>query len=216
MRTASAHAAQRPVHASLVIHNPDSRPTKHKRHEDTHIITPAPQTAWDILKGKWEGLHNPKLWSKVEDEAHTGNATRRAHAPEPYRAATYLSGLAGKARTEKKSTLCIPERERMRRSSFRPVVVRFYCLVLVKLCEQVYLHEEKKKMETTFSALLKPPFFHLFPLIVTVRTLSDYYSKHRCLFVSENFRTFDNPNLSLCNEYAPPDTAAMRRGLFFS
>lgn len=145
MRTASAHAAQRPVHASLVIHNPDSRPTKHKRHEDTHIITPAPQTAWDILKGKWEGLHNPKLWSKVEDEAHTGNATRRAHAPEPYKAATYLSGLAGKARTEKKSTLCIPERERMRRSSFRPVVVRFYCLVLVKLCEQVYLHEEKKK-----------------------------------------------------------------------
>lgn len=59
-------------------------------------------------------------------------------------------------------------------------------------------------METTFSALLKPPFFHLIPLIVTVRTLSDYYSKHRCLFVSEDFRTFLNPNLSLCNEYAPP------------
>lgn len=84
----------------------------------------------------------------------------------------------------------------------RPVVVRFYCVVRVKLCGQVYLHE--KKMETTFSALLKPPFFHLFPLIVTVRTLSDYYSKHRCLFVSEDFRTFLDPNLSLCNEYASP------------
>lgn len=68
----------------------------------------------------------------------------------------------------------------------------------------------KKKMETKFSALLKPPFFHLFPLIVTVRTLSDYYSKHRCLFVSEDFRTFLNPNLSLCNEYAPPDTVFVR------
>lgn len=93
-------------------------------------------------------------------------------------------------------------------------MVRFYCLVRVKLCEQVYLHE-KKKMETTFSALLKPPFFHLIPLIVTVRTLSDYYSKHRCLFVSEDFRTFLNPNLSLCNEYAaPPHRLCARRGLF--
>lgn len=66
-----------------------------------------------------------------------------------------------------------------------------------------------------FSLLLKPPFFHLFPLIVTVRTLSDYYSKHRCLFVSENFRTFLNLNPSLCNEYAPSTSPACDVGCFF-
>lgn len=72
----------------------------------------------------------------------------------------------------------------------------------------------RKKNGDAFSALLKPPFFHLFPLIVTVRTLSDYYSKHRCLFVSEDFRTFLNPNLSLCNEYASRHRLCARRGLF--
>lgn len=119
-------------------------------------------------------------------------------------------------RERKKSTLYIPERGQARRCCFRPVVVNFYCLVRVKLCGQVYLHEKKKKeMETTFSSLLKPPFFHLFPLIVTVRMLSDYYSEHRCLFVSENFCTFLNPSLSLCNEYAPSTSPSCDVGCFF-
>lgn len=48
-------------------------------------------------------------------------------------------------RERKKSTLYIPERGQARRCCFRPVVVNFYCLVRVKLCGQVYLHEKKKK-----------------------------------------------------------------------